>query len=145
MELEAAKAIIEELKGRFDNPFSSYDKNQIENLYFAVLGKTFVATSCQQCYHDALVEVIHYLKNNNKMAEKKNFVLRAGVIINCPTFQGGKVFSNDNLTDEVAEKYLKAFPEQAVLFDELPENFTTEVEEEEENKDFTEEEVKDNK
>ena len=65
------------------------------------------------------------------MAEKKNFVLRAGVIINCPTFQGGKVFSNDNLTDEVAEEYLKAFPEQAVLFDELPEDFTTEVKEEE--------------
>lgn len=135
MELEEAKAIIEELKGKFDNPFSSYDKNQIEKLYIAVLGKTFVATSCQQCYHDALVEVIHYLKNNNKMAEKKNFVLRAGVIINCPTFQGGKVFSNDNLTDEVAEEYLKAFPKQAVLFDELPEDFTTEVEEEEEVKD----------
>ena len=138
MELEEAKAIIEELKGRFDNPFSSYDKNQIEKLYFAVLGKTFVATSCQQCYHDALVEVIHYIKNNNKMAEKKNFVLRAGVIINCPTFQGGKVFSNDNLTDEVAEEYLKAFPEQAVLFDELPDDFTTEGEGE--NEDLTEEE-----
>ena len=135
MELEEAKAIIEELKGKFDNPFSSYDKNQIEKLYIAVLGKTFVATSCQQCYHDALVEVIHYLKNNNKMAEKKNFVLRAADIINCPTFQGGKVFSNDNLTDEVAEEYLKAFPKQAVLFDELPEDFTTEVEEEEEVKD----------
>ena len=53
------------------------------------------------------------------MAEKKNYVLRAGVIINCPNFYNGKVFSNENLTDKVAEEYLKAFPEQREMFEEI--------------------------
>ena len=55
------------------------------------------------------------------MAEEKKFKLRAGAIINCPNFYNGKVFSNENLTDKVAEEYLKAFPEQREMFEELPE------------------------
>ena len=55
------------------------------------------------------------------MAEKSNYRLRAGAIINCPTFMGGKVFTNDNLTDEVAENYLKQFPDNVELFQKVPE------------------------
>ena len=43
--------------------------------------------------------------------------MRAGFIINCPTFRGGQIFSNDNLTDEVAEEYIKRFPSNRDLFD----------------------------
>ena len=55
------------------------------------------------------------------MAEKLNYRLKAGAIINCPAFKGGKVFSNDNLTDEIAEEYLKQFPDNVELFQEVPE------------------------
>ena len=120
MELAEVKTTIEDLKGRFDTPFSSSDKSTIENLYYEVIGKTFVPTSCQQCYHDGLIEIYHYIKNNGKMAEKNNYRLKAGAIINCPAFMSGKVFSNDNLTDEVAEKYLKQFPDNVVLFQKVP-------------------------
>ena len=132
MTLAEAKEIIEELKGLYD-PFSpsvknigSYDKERIAELHYEVTGKTFTPTSCQECYHDALRNIIIYLNKHNKMADKSKFRLRAGVIINCPTFKGGKVFTNDNLTDAVAESYLKKFPEQVEFFQELPEDFTVE-------------------
>lgn len=42
--------------------------------------------------------------------------MRAGFIINCPTFRGGQIFTNDNLTDDVAEEYINRFPKNADLF-----------------------------
>lgn len=120
MELSEAKQILKELRGRFDSPYSSSDKSTIEDLYFEVLGKTFRPTSCQQCYHDAVIEMYCYIKKNNSMAEKSNYRLKAGVIINCPNFQGGKIYTNDNLTDKVASDFLKMFPEQVRIFQKVP-------------------------
>ena len=123
MTLEEAQKLIKDLE-RYVNeniPFNSTGKDVVEKLYYNVFGKTFTPTSCQQCYHDALVEISYYLKNGGTMAEEKKFKLRAGAIINCPNFYNGKVFSNENLTDKVAEEYLKAFPEQREMFEELPE------------------------
>ena len=120
MTLDEVKKIIEKLRGRFDSPYSTSDKSSIEVLYYEVLGKTFRPTSCQQCYHDAVIEIYCYIKKNNSMAEKSNYRLRAGVIINCPNFRGGKIYTNDNLTDKVASEFLKMFPEQDVLFQKLP-------------------------
>ena len=117
MTIDEAKQIIDELRGRFENPFNSSDKELIEQLYIEVTGRTFVATTCQQCYRDAVIEVIHYLNKKGRVAEKLNYKLRAGAIINCPTFRNGQVFTNDNLTDEIAQEYLKEFPEQEVLFE----------------------------
>lgn len=122
MKLAEVKKTIEELKGRFDAPFGPSDKSTIENLYYEVTGKSFVPTSCQQCYHDGLIEIYYYIKKYGKMAEKSNYRLKAGAIINCPTFMGGKVFSNDNLTDEVAQSYLKQFPDNVDLFQKMPED-----------------------
>ena len=117
MTLEDAKRLIADLKTRFDAPYSSGDKSTIEGLYSAVLGKTFVPTSCQNCYHDAVIEIYRYIKINNAMKKKSKYTMRAGFIINCPTFRGGQIFSNDNLTDEVAEEYIKRFPSNRDLFD----------------------------
>lgn len=123
MELSEAKTLIEELRGRFDAPFSSKDKETIEALYAAVCGKQFVPTTCQQCYHDALIEIIYYIKKNKKMAEQKNFILKAGAIIHSPLFMNGEVFTNDNLTDEVAMRYLAKYPGQQVLFGKFPDGY----------------------
>ena len=109
--------LVDELRGRFDAPFNQADKDAIERTYKAVIGRTFVQTSCQQCYHDAVVEIYHHIKKNGKMAEVKKYNLKAGAIINCPNFQEGKVFSNENLTDEVAAEYLKEYPDQVGLFE----------------------------
>ncbi len=119
--------LVDELRGRFDAPFNQADKDAIERTYKAVIGRTFVQTSCQQCYHDAVVEIYHHIKKYGKMAEVKKYNLKAGAIINCPNFQEGKVFSNENLTDEVAAEYLKEYPDQVGLFEtyETPEEDDT--------------------
>jgi hypothetical protein len=124
MKVEDAKTIVEELKGRFEAPFSSSDKAHIVRLYWEVLGKEFKPTSCQQCYHDALIEVYLYLKKYNKMKEKCNYRMRAGFIISCPRFANGKIYTNDNLTDEVAEEYLAQFPKNVEMFQQFPEGFS---------------------
>ena len=124
MKVEDAKTIVEELRGRFDAPFSSSDKAHIVRLYWEVLGKEFKPTTCQQCYHDALIEVYLYLKKYNKMKEKCNYRMRAGFIISCPRFANGKIYTNDNLTDEVAEEYLAQFPKNVDMFQQLPKDFS---------------------
>lgn len=88
-----------------------------------VLGKRFRKTSCQQCYHDALIEICLYLKNHNTMANPKKYIMRAGFIIHSPVFDGGKVYTNDNLTDDVAERYMEMFPMKKSMFDRNP-NYT---------------------
>lgn len=123
MTLEEAKRLIEELRGRFDAPFSSEDKEVIEKLYAEVLRKRFIPTSCQQCYHDAVIEISCYLKRNGEMKKMCSFVLLAGAIIHSPLFMNGKVFSNENLTDDVAMRYLAQFPNAASLFQKFPDGY----------------------
>lgn len=105
----------------FFAPFNATDKSEIEKLYKAVLGKDFIPTSCQHCYHDAVIEIYLHLKNKGTMAEKCNYRLKAGAIINSPSFQSGKIYTNDNLTDTVAAAFLKKFPKQKFLFQKMPE------------------------
>lgn len=112
---------VEELKGRYDSPFSDSDKRAIERLYDAVMRKRFVPTTCQQCYHDALIEIYLTLKKLNKMPKKCNYRMRAGFIISCPDFYNGKIFTNENLTDKVAKEYLAKFPKAESYFQVLPE------------------------
>lgn len=121
MSYEEAISISNDLRTRFDAPFSNIDKSTIVELYGEVLGKQFHPTSCQQCYHDALIEIVLYLRKEKRMAEKCNYRLRAGYILNSPHFRGGKIYTNDNLTDEVAEEYLSMFPDNRSMFQALPE------------------------
>lgn len=124
MSYEEAINISNDLRTRFDAPFSNIDKSTIVELYGEVLGKQFHPTSCQQCYHDALIEIVLYLRKEKRMAEKCNYRLRAGYILNSPHFRCGKIYTNDNLTDEVAEEYLSMFPDNRSMFQALPENKT---------------------
>lgn len=116
MTIERARQLSEELKGRYDSPYNSEDKQLIRLLYREVLGKEMRQTNCQSCFHDAVIEIYLHLKKNNDMAKPKKYTLRAGFIISCPTFKGGKIYTNDNLTDEVAEKYIEQFPQQKRFF-----------------------------
>lgn len=118
MTFQDAISLIDELRGRFDAPYSVQDKESIAELYSIVLGKRFVPTTCQQCYHDAVIELYLYTKNHDSFMKKKSkYVMRAGFIIQCPSFHKGEVFTNANLTDKIAEEYLKKFPKQKDYFD----------------------------
>lgn len=120
MTYKEAILIVEDLKGRFDAPFGSSDKQNIERLYTEVLRKRFVPTSCQQCYHDALIEIYVKLKKDKKMAKVCNYRLKAGFIISCPDFYNGKIFTNENLTDKVAKEYLAKYPKMEDYFQKIP-------------------------
>lgn len=120
MTRQEAEKQLKRLKGIFDKPFGLFDKRIIEQLYMAVLGRVFVPTTCQNCYHDAVIEMICYLKHND-MADIKNYILKAGAIIDCADFDGGKIYSNANLTDDVARRYLEKYPQRVVLFAKVPE------------------------
>ena len=54
------------------------------------------------------------------MASKLNYRLKAGAIINTPSFKNGKIFTNDNLTDAIAKEYLKKFPQRIDIFQKFP-------------------------
>lgn len=121
MTFEQCVAKSEELRAKFSKSFSSSEKAVIVQMYSEVLGKTFRPTTCQQCYHDALIEIYLYLRKNKSMKKKCNYRLRAGFIISCPTFHNGQIFSNENLTDKIAEEYLQLFPQKAAMFDKAAE------------------------
>lgn len=121
MTIEEAKRLTEDVRTRYHSSFSASDKRTIKILYENVLGKVFRVTSCQRCYHDAVIEIALYLRKHDKMALSKNYIMRNGFIIKSPLFRGGQMFTNANLTDEVAAEYLAQFPNMAKMFAKLPE------------------------
>lgn len=71
------KEVVDKLKELGDLPsYSSSDKSEIERLYKEVLGKEFTKTSCNDCYRDAVIEMTVYIKKNNRMKEKCNYILK---------------------------------------------------------------------
>lgn len=120
MTYDEAVKLSEELKTRLNGAFSSSDKVEIERLYGQVLQKQFKRTSCRRCYHDALIEIILYLRKEKRMRTPSNYALRAGFIIHCPNFHSGKIYTNDNLTDEIAAEYLQQYPNQRAMFARVP-------------------------
>ena len=101
---------------------SNSEKAEIEKLYFDVLDKKFVRTSCSDCYHDAVIEMIVYLKRHGKMKEKSNYALKNGVLLQM-SFGSSEMYTNSNLTDEVAESYLAKYPENIKLFSKAPDDW----------------------
>ena len=120
MTYEEATVKVGELKARFDRAFDATDKAVIETLYFDVTRKRFVPTTCQQCYHDALIEIYLKLKKEKAMPKQCNYVMKAGFIISCPDFYNGKIFTNENLTDKVAHEYLTKYPQMEKYFQKIP-------------------------
>jgi len=120
MSLDEAKRILEDVRTRFNSAFSPADKDTIARLYEAVMGKRFRATTCQRCYHDAVIEITLYLRKNNIMAQEKAYIMKSGFVISCPDFHNGKIFTNENLTDEIAAEYLELYPNRKQFFARVP-------------------------
>lgn len=121
MTFDEAQRLTDGLRERFNTAFSPSDKDLIKRLYSVVLGKTFRQTSCQRCYHDAVIEIALFLRKNKTMAKEKKYTLRAGFIVACPDFHNGAHYTNDNLTDEIAAEYLAKYPNMAKYFATIPE------------------------
>lgn len=108
---------LEVLRGQ--TAISAFDKSDIELMYREVLGKDFVKTSCNDCYHDAVIEMYLYLKRTGNMKEKSNYTLKNGVLLQIE-FGSNTMYTNANLTDEVAENYLAKNPKGEIFFASMP-------------------------
>lgn len=102
------------------------DKTEIEQLYKEVLDKKFVHTSCNDCYRDAIIEMRVYLKKNGSMKEKSEYALKNGVLLQME-FGKSKFYTNANMTDEVAEKYLGKYPDGIKFFSKKPDDWEERV------------------
>lgn len=119
--------IIDKMKELGGKPsLSSSDKGLVEQLYKEVLDKTFVRTSCGDCYRDAAIEIYTYLRRYGKMKEKSNYALKNGVVLQMG-FSSSEMYTNANLTDEAAERYLKENPSGIKYFSRAPEDWEKRV------------------
>ena len=125
MSVDEAVKRIAELRGRVNSGLSSMEKAEVARLYGEVLGKEFKQTSCRDCYRDACIEMELYLRKNGAMKEKSRYVLLNGVIIR--EFGTGRVYSNANLTDKVAEEWLRKYPTQIRMFAAYPDDWQERV------------------
>lgn len=89
-----------------DSVFTDEQRQLIADTYLTHLGKEIPNCSCRNRYTDALIEICLTFKIPI-MNTKCRYQLLAGVII----WLGTECYSNHNLTDEVAEEYLRSFPE----------------------------------
>lgn len=121
MTYEETMTRLKEMESRYQDGFSSLDRSLLDNLYFNIFGREITNRGCSDCYRDAYMEILIYLKRNKAMPKKSDFVLKAGAII---TFFGEpKCYSNANITDEAALRFLAMNPSNEKLFEKLPEDW----------------------
>lgn len=118
MTYEETMTRLKEMESRYQDGFSSLDRSILDSLYFNIFGREITNRGCSDCYRDAYMEILIYLKRTNAMPKKSDFVLKPGAII---TFFGEpKCYSNANITDEVALRFLALNPSNEKLFESLP-------------------------
>lgn len=93
---------------------TSLRKQKIRQAYEIITGKKIII-SCSTCYVEALLEIT----NKIKMATRKGYELKRGVLLQA-FGDASKACTNDTLTDELAEWYLKYYPEKAIYFSKIP-------------------------
>lgn len=125
MELNDVVGRLSRLGGQ--TSLSISDKMEIERMYKEVTGKDFIKTSCNDCYKDAVIEMNIYMKKNGKMKEKTNYGLKNGVLLQMD-FGSSEMYTNENLTDEVAERYLAKNSNRANYFAVMPTDWKERVE-----------------
>lgn len=118
MTVDEVKILLSDLNRGYNTPYSSTEQAIIERLYYEVLGKRLSGCRCPDKWHDAVLEINSYIKKHGKMKEKSNYKLRAGVILQIAG--STEIYTNDNLTDEVAAAFLKEHPNAAGRFEVIP-------------------------
>ena len=107
---------LSEMRDRFDAGFSSSDRLFINDMSVVVLSKCVRNSSCSDCYRDAFLEIYHKLKMLGTMPKEKKFVLRAGVLLHF----NGKMYVNENLTDDIAVAAISDNVGRKDLFQKFP-------------------------
>lgn len=112
--------MLERLDRGKRSSYSATEREEIERLYFHVMGRAMRVSSCPNRWADAVLEMRLFLRTNNprnKTMKARKYIMKRGVILR---FEG-KVYSFASITDEVAEKALKENPNIAWMFSSIPE------------------------
>lgn len=118
MDCETITQRLRDMESRYANGFSSLDRSFLDSIYFQLFGRAITNTGCSNCYRDAYIEICTKLKRDNMMKSNTDFQLKAGAVI---TFFGSpKAYTNANLTDEVALRFLSLNATNVGLFSHLP-------------------------
>lgn len=125
MEYEEAMTTLQSMKSRFNDGFSTLDRAYLDRLYYDLFGKDITNRGCGDCYRDAFILILNYLKKNKAMPQKCNYKLKPGAVIQF--FGKSAVYSNPNLTDEIAEKYLGMNSDNRRMFSDLPSDWEARV------------------
>ena len=103
---------------------------EIASLYPQVTQFVFVQRKgCADCYRDACIEMVSYLRKHGKFRDKLHYVLRNGVVIQLGGFGSSDFYTNMNICDAVAIAYLRDHPEDITLFQRFPENWQEHIKE----------------
>jgi len=119
---------IEDMKVRFENSgeLSSSDKLFIESNYERILFKRFNKSGCSRCYLDAFIEIYYHIKKYG-LKEMGKYILKREEVIHISG--DTQVYTRANITDDVAVKYLKLYPNAINRFESYPEDWDKKNEE----------------
>ena len=117
-----------EISGR-KNALTNSDKSYIKSVYYDIMREELKKT-CNNCYEDALTLLLLKLKNNNIMT-KSNYRIVNGVVLRSSTIE--VAMTNANITDELAEKFLKENPKRIKFFATYPDDWMQRISSEPEN------------
>lgn len=109
---------LSEMRGRFDEGFSSSDRLFLRDMSVLILGHPVKNTACKDCYRDAYIEIRYKLKKLGTMPKEKKFYLRAGVLLHF----AGAMYVNENLTDDIAMDAINDNRGRLDLFQKTPDN-----------------------
>lgn len=125
MDYDEVMSNLKSMRSRFDDGFSSLDRSYLDSLHYELFGKVITNRGCSDCYRDAFILIVNHLKKTKAMPQKCNYRLKPGVVIQF--FGKSAVYTNPNLTDEVAEKYLGLNSDNKRMFSDLPSDWETRV------------------
>lgn len=118
MTIDEVKSQLSSLYGRRNGTYTSSERGVIEQLYYEVFGRLIRRCSCPDKWRDAVAEIYSHIKRNGKMKQKSNYRLRAGIVLQIAG--SSQVYTNDNLTDEIAEEFLRIHPKATGRFEVIP-------------------------
>lgn len=123
--MDSLIGIINDLEPRLTSGFTQSDNVTIRRLYSELLNKQVLNIGCHDCYRDAYIEICIFIKKRENM-KKCDYVLKNGVVLRI--FGDENIYTNTNLSNNVAESYLQKFPERIDFFFRFPEDWENRIE-----------------
>ena len=100
-----------------DMAFSESDRQFVDWLYYSIVGSHVRECSCRNRYCDAYYEIVSLNKEIREIIKMKSNQRKYRLIPGYIVYYEGNHYSGANITDEIAEEYLKRHPDSAYMFE----------------------------